>query len=99
MIEIVKTPMEKGNEHELKSLFGKTGFKMLENVILGRLTKHSVEATNKAIESGKYPNMSESAETELKHAIRYQTALEVLDEVRKMESFETVTTKITNPPT
>lgn len=86
--------MESGNEKEMKSSFGKTGYKMLKNVILGKLTEHSVASMKMAIESGNYARLSESAESELQSAQRYQTTLDVLAEIEKEETHNLVSTKV-----
>lgn len=94
MIESIKTPMESGNERDLKSSFGKTGYKMLKNVILGKLTENSVKATNEAIQSGTFPNMADAAANSLRDAQRYQAALDVLKEIEEMEKYDLVSTKV-----
>lgn len=94
MIEVIKTPMESGNAKALEKCLRETGYKMLKNVILGRLTENSVKATTEAIQSGTYPNMAESAANSLKDAQRYQATLDVLKEIEEMENYDLVSTKV-----
>lgn len=86
--------MESANEKVLKKSLGETPYKLMKGVILGKLTEHSVKAMKDAIESSAFPQMADGAETSLKEAQRYQTALEVLLEIEKMPTYDLVSTKV-----
>jgi len=96
MITLENTPLEANRQADIRTLFGRDEFKNLERVILSKLTEHSVKATESAMQMGQFPTMLEAAENDLKKAIRYQTALEVLKEVREYKEFVITTTKV-NP--
>jgi hypothetical protein len=93
-IELNETPLEKGLQDSVVNLFRRSDFKTLERIIEAEAKKSAFAATNKALESGKFPNYTDAANAELAIAIRYQTALEVLQELKqRKETFTLITSK------
>jgi len=97
MITVTETPYEVGNVKAVHQIFKESGFKLLEEAILGKQTKHSVEAIKLALEAKTFEAKKESSEAELKQALRYQTTLEVLREMKESKSFDFVVTKTVTP--
>jgi len=80
-LDYTETPLEDGLQSAVVSLFKRSDFKTLKAIISTEGKKKAVSAANKALESGKFPNYTDAANEELKAAIRYQTALDVLKEL------------------
>ena len=89
-LDFIETPLEEGLQNSVVSLFKRSDFKTLKRVIETKGKKLTVTAANKALGSGTFPNYTDSANNELKSAIRYQTALDVLKELEEQNERFTV---------
>ena len=89
-LDLNETPLEDGLQNSVVTLFKRPEFKTLKRIIETKGKKSAVDAANKALESAKFPNYTDAANSELIAAIRYQTALEVLTELEEQKEKFTV---------
>ena len=89
-IEFPETPLEDGLQNSVVTLFKRTEFKTLKRIIETEGKKKACAALNRALGSGSFPNYTDAANEELKAAIRYQTALDVLKELEDRKEKFTV---------
>jgi hypothetical protein len=92
-LEFNETPLEAGLQNAVVNLFKRTEFKTLRRIIETEGKKKAIAAANKALESNKFPNYTDSANEELRAAIEYQTALQVLQELEDRKEIFTVITQ------
>lgn len=92
--EIVEHVLEAGLQSNVSNLFRREDYKTLKRVIEGLAKKKLAEASNKAIESSKYPNYAGSGDDLLTQAKRYNDVLDVLKELEEQkEVFKVFTVK------
>ena len=89
-LDFTETPLEDGLQNGVVTLFKRTEFKILKRIIETKGKKSAVDAANKALGSGKFPNFTDAANATLQEAIRYQAALEVLTELEDQKEKFTV---------
>lgn len=82
MIDFRQEPLETDRERKLRHWMNQPELQSLVSIAESLQIIHETEALKKALESGKFGDKIDSANQDLKNAIRYKEFLAVLNEIR-----------------